>query len=268
MAGNKVTAKDSARAAGVPVLDSTEATTDLDSLVAQAEGLGFPVFAKAVAGGGGRGMRRVEKKEDLRDALEAAAREAETAFGDGRMFLEQAVVRPRHIEVQIVADATGNTLHLFERDCSVQRRHQKVIEIAPAPLLDDAIRQAILRDAVAFARSIGYRNAGTVEFLVDTAGARKGQHVFIEMNPRIQVEHTVTEEITDVDLVHTQMRIAAGETLEGLGTIPGNHHPARLCPAVSYYNGGPRCRLSARHRGKSPLTVHPVAPVFGWMVEP
>lgn len=217
MAGNKVTAKDSARAAGVPVLDSTEATTDLDSLVAQAEGLGFPVFAKAVAGGGGRGMRRVEKKEDLRDALEAAAREAETAFGDGRMFLEQAVVRPRHIEVQIVADATGNTLHLFERDCSVQRRHQKVIEIAPAPLLDDDIRQAILRDAVAFARSIGYRNAGTVEFLVDTAGARKGQHVFIEMNPRIQVEHTVTEEITDVDLVHTQMRIAAGETLEGLG---------------------------------------------------
>ncbi|MDA8580042.1 pyruvate carboxylase, partial [Pontimonas sp.] len=217
MAGNKVTAKDSARAAGVPVLDSTEATTDLDSLVAQADGLGFPVFAKAVAGGGGRGMRRVEKKEDLRDALEAAAREAETAFGDGRMFLEQAVVRPRHIEVQIVADATGNTLHLFERDCSVQRRHQKVIEIAPAPLLDDAIRQAILRDAVAFARSIGYRNAGTVEFLVDTAGARKGQHVFIEMNPRIQVEHTVTEEITDVDLVHTQMRIAAGETLEGLG---------------------------------------------------
>ena len=217
MAGNKVTAKDSARAAGVPVLDSTEATTDLDSLVAQADGLGFPVFAKAVAGGGGRGMRRVEKQEDLRDALEAAAREAETAFGDGRMFLEQAVVRPRHIEVQIVADATGNTLHLFERDCSVQRRHQKVIEIAPAPLLDDAIRQAILRDAVAFARSIGYRNAGTVEFLVDTAGARKGQHVFIEMNPRIQVEHTVTEEITDVDLVHTQMRIAAGETLEGLG---------------------------------------------------
>lgn len=225
MAGNKVTAKDSARAAGVPVLDSTEATTDLDSLVAQADGLGFPVFAKAVAGGGGRGMRRVEKKEDLRDALEAAAREAETAFGDGRMFLEQAVVRPRHIEVQIVADATGNTLHLFERDCSVQRRHQKVIEIAPAPLLDDAIRQAILRDAVAFARSIGYRNAGTVEFLVDTAGARKGQHVFIEMNPRIQVEHTVTEEITDVDLVHTQMRIAAGETLEGLGLSQDTINP-------------------------------------------
>lgn len=225
MAGNKVTAKDSARAAGVPVLDSTEATTDLDSLLAQADGLGFPVFAKAVAGGGGRGMRRVEKKEDLRDALEAAAREAETAFGDGRMFLEQAVVRPRHIEVQIVADATGNTLHLFERDCSVQRRHQKVIEIAPAPQLDDAIREAILRDAVAFARSIGYRNAGTVEFLVDTAGERKGQHVFIEMNPRIQVEHTVTEEITDVDLVHTQMRIAAGETLEDLGLVQDNIVP-------------------------------------------
>ncbi len=217
MAGNKVTAKEYATKAGVPVLASTEATTDIDLLVSQAHDIGFPLFAKAVAGGGGRGMRRVEKQEDLKEALEAAMREAETAFGDGRMFLEQAVVRPRHIEVQIIADATGNTLHLFERDCSVQRRHQKVIEIAPAPHLDATVREAILGDAVAFARSIGYRNAGTVEFLVDTAGERAGQHVFIEMNPRIQVEHTVTEEITDVDLVHTQIRIAAGETLEDLG---------------------------------------------------
>lgn len=217
MAGNKVTAKEHAIAAGVPVLESSEATTDLDALIAFADTIGFPVFAKAVAGGGGRGMRRVEKREDLRSSLEAAMREAESAFGDGRMFVEQAVLRPRHIEVQILADGVGNTMHLFERDCSVQRRHQKVVEIAPAPHLDDTVRQAMYRDAVAFAKSIGYVNAGTVEFLLDTAGPRAGKHVFIEMNPRIQVEHTVTEEVTDVDLVQSQMRIAAGETLSDLG---------------------------------------------------
>jgi pyruvate carboxylase len=217
MAGNKVTAKEHAIRAGVPVLASSEATTDIDALVRAADEIGFPVFAKAVAGGGGRGMRRVDKPEALRDALEAAMREAETAFGDGRMFIEQAVVRPRHIEVQMLADSTGHTMHLFERDCSVQRRHQKVIEIAPAPNLDPVLREAILKDAVAFASSIGYQNAGTVEFLVDTAGDRAGQHVFIEMNPRIQVEHTVTEEITDVDLVQSQMRIASGESLADLG---------------------------------------------------
>ncbi|WP_150306484.1 pyruvate carboxylase [Planctomonas psychrotolerans] len=217
MAGNKVTAKEHAIAAGVPVLASTEPSTDIDGLLEQAESIGFPLFAKAVAGGGGRGMRRVETREDLLEALTAAMREADSAFGDPTMFLEQAVLRPRHIEVQILADATGETVHLFERDCSVQRRHQKVVEIAPAPNLDEDVRQAMYRDAVAFAKSIGYVNAGTVEFLLDTAGERAGQHVFIEMNPRIQVEHTVTEEVTDVDLVQSQMRIASGETLEQLG---------------------------------------------------
>ncbi len=217
MAGNKVTAKEHATAAGVPVLASTPPSTDVELLLEQAEGIGFPVFAKAVAGGGGRGMRRVERAEDLEDALRAAMREADSAFGDPTMFLEQAVLRPRHIEVQILADATGETVHLFERDCSVQRRHQKVVEIAPAPNLDPAIRDAMRAHAIAFARSIGYVNAGTVEFLLDTDGPRAGQHVFIEMNPRIQVEHTVTEEVTDVDLVQSQMRIAAGETLAELG---------------------------------------------------
>ncbi|MCA5924828.1 pyruvate carboxylase [Curtobacterium oceanosedimentum] len=220
MAGNKVTAKEHAIAAGVPVLASTPAGRDIDELIAGADAIGFPVFAKAVAGGGGRGMRRVETKDELRAALEAAMREADSAFGDPTMFLEQAVIRPRHIEVQILADASGTddgTIHLFERDCSVQRRNQKVVEIAPAPNLDPAIAQALHRDAVAFARSIGYVNAGTVEFLLDTEGEREGQHVFIEMNPRIQVEHTVTEEVTDVDLVQSQMRIAAGETLAQLG---------------------------------------------------
>jgi pyruvate carboxylase len=214
MAGNKVTAKEHAIAAGVPVLKSTPASRDLDELLAGAQDIGFPIFAKAVAGGGGRGMRRVNSYNELRGALEEAMREADSAFGDPTMFLEQAVVRPRHIEVQILADTNGETVHLFERDCSVQRRHQKVVEIAPAPNLDEDTRQAMYRDAIAFAKSIGYVNAGTVEFLLDTAGERKGEHVFIEMNPRIQVEHTVTEEVTDVDLVVTQMRIAAGETLE------------------------------------------------------
>ncbi|MFD1713216.1 pyruvate carboxylase [Amnibacterium flavum] len=216
-AGNKVTAKEQAIAAGVPVLKSSKPSKDIDELLAAAEEVGFPIFAKAVAGGGGRGMRRVDAAGDLKSALEAAMREADSAFGDPTMFLEQAVVRPRHIEVQILADAAGGTVHLFERDCSVQRRHQKVVEIAPAPNISDELREALHRDAIAFAKSVGYVNAGTVEFLVDTAGERAGQHVFIEMNPRIQVEHTVTEEVTDVDLVQSQMRIAAGETLEQLG---------------------------------------------------
>ena len=217
MAGNKVAAKEHAIAAGVPVLQSTPPSTNLDELIAGAEGIGYPLFAKAVAGGGGRGMRRVERAEDLREALVAAMHEAENAFGDATMFIEQAVLRPRHIEVQVLADKTGAAVHLFERDCSVQRRHQKVVEIAPAPNLDQATRDALTRDAVAFAKSIGYENAGTVEFLLDTEGERKGQHVFIEMNPRIQVEHTVTEEVTDIDLVRAQMLIASGSTLEELG---------------------------------------------------
>jgi pyruvate carboxylase len=213
LTGNKARAIAAAKKAGLPTLRSAPPSTDVDELVAGAEEIGFPVFAKAVAGGGGRGMRRVERREDLRDALEACMREAESAFGDPTVFLEEAVVSPRHIEVQILADGEGNVIHLFERDCSVQRRHQKVVEIAPAPNLDPALREQMCAHAVAFAREIGYVNAGTVEFLL----APDGRYVFIEMNPRIQVEHTVTEEITDVDLVSSQLRIASGETLADLG---------------------------------------------------
>lgn len=216
-AGDKVSALKAARAAGVPVLDSSEPSQDEKFLVEQADRIGFPIFVKAVAGGGGRGMRRVETREELPELLAAAMREADSAFGDSTVFLEQAVLAPRHIEVQILADNDGNVVHLFERDCSVQRRHQKVVEIAPAPNLDPAIRDALCRDAVKFAKSINYVNAGTVEFLVDTEGERAGEHVFIEMNPRIQVEHTVTEEVTDIDLVSAQMRIAFGDTLEEMG---------------------------------------------------
>src|SRR3954447_18915365 len=212
LTGNKARAVAAAREAGVAVLDSSEPSDDVDTLVAAAEEIGFPVFVKAVAGGGGRGMRRVMEQGELREAIEAAMREAESAFGDATVFLEQAVVNPRHIEVQILADATGEVSHLYERDCSVQRRHQKVIEIAPAPNLDPELRERICADAVTFARHIGYVNAGTVEFLLD----ERGNHVFIKMNPRIQVEHTVTEQVTDRDLVIAQLRIAAGMTLPEL----------------------------------------------------
>jgi pyruvate carboxylase len=217
LAGDKVNAKQAAIRAGVPVLNSTESSSDPKKLISQAKSIGFPLYVKAVAGGGGRGMRKVDKAEELPAALEQAMKEASGAFGDPRVFLEQAVIRPRHIEIQILADNHGNVMHLFERDCSIQRRNQKVIEIAPAPKLEQALREQLFQHAIAFAKEIGYQNAGTVEFLIETQGPNTGKHVFIEMNPRIQVEHTVTEEITDVDLVQSQLRIAQGETLTELG---------------------------------------------------
>jgi len=216
LAGNKVNAKEAAIAANVPVLKSSRQSEDVALLIEDSKEIGFPLFVKAVAGGGGRGMRRVQDAEGLEAALGEAMREAESAFGDARVFLEQAVLRPRHIEVQILADGKGNVVHLFERDCSVQRRNQKVVEIAPAPNVTQELREELYRDAVAFAKQVGYINAGTVEFLIDTVGPNAGKHVFIEMNPRIQVEHTVTEEITGVDLVQSQMLIASGSTLEEL----------------------------------------------------
>jgi pyruvate carboxylase len=213
LTGNKSRAIEAARGAGLPVLNSSTPSASVEELMAAAQTMQFPLFVKAVSGGGGRGMRRVTDPSALPDAIEAASREAESAFGDPTLYLEQAVLNPRHIEVQILADTHGNVMHLFERDCSVQRRHQKVIELAPAPNLPEDLRQKICADAVAFARQINYTYAGTVEFLLD----ERGDYVFIEMNPRIQVEHTVTEEITDVDLVASQMRIADGETLDDLG---------------------------------------------------
>ena len=213
LTGNKARAIAAARDAGVPVLASIAPNQDAGELVAAAESLTYPLFVKAVAGGGGRGMRRVDEPDHLRESVEAAMREAEGAFGDPTCFIEQAVVDPRHIEVQVLGDATGEVIHLYERDCSVQRRHQKVVEIAPAPGLDPEVRARMCADAVTFAKSIGYTCAGTVEFLLDA----HGDYVFIEMNPRIQVEHTVTEEVTDVDLVQAQLRIASGETLADLG---------------------------------------------------
>ncbi len=213
LTGHKARAIAAARKAGLPVLNSSEPSEHVDALLTAAQDMTFPVFVKAVAGGGGRGMRRVASHDELRENIDAAMREAESAFGDSTVFIEQAVVDPRHIEVQILADGQGGVIHLFERDCSVQRRHQKVLELAPAPNLDPQLRERMCADAVAFAREINYSCAGTVEFLLDP----DGNYVFIEMNPRIQVEHTVTEEVTDVDLVQAQLRIAAGESLDDLG---------------------------------------------------
>jgi pyruvate carboxylase len=213
LTGNKMRARAAADEAGLPVLRQSPPIVDAAEVVEWAVDIGFPLFVKAAAGGGGRGLRRIDHPADLSGAVDAARREAESAFGDPTVFLEEAMTDVRHIEVQVLADGVGEVVHLFERDCSVQRRYQKVLEIAPARDLDAGVRAALVDDAVRFARSIGYLNAGTVEFLVD----RSGRHVFIEMNPRIQVEHTVTEEVTDVDLVESQLRIAGGETLADLG---------------------------------------------------
>ncbi len=213
LAGNKMRARGAAEAAGLAVLRQSPPIVDPAAALSCADEIGYPVFVKAAAGGGGRGLRRVDGPAGVTGAVDSARREAESAFGDPTVFLEEAMTGVRHIEVQILADGSGNVIHLYERDCSVQRRFQKVIEIAPARRLDATVRENLLADAVRFATAVGYENAGTVEFLVDGTG----RYAFIEMNPRIQVEHTVTEEVTDVDLVESQLLIAAGETLPDLG---------------------------------------------------
>lgn len=213
--GDKVAARELAKSVGVPTVPGSEGALGSAGIAVKvAATLGYPVMLKAAAGGGGRGMRLVTGDGEMADAFARCRSEAEAAFGDGSLFLEKAIQRPRHIEVQVLADAKGDVVHLWERDCSVQLRHQKVIEIAPAAGLEPGLRSRILADALKLAKAGGYLNAGTVEFLVSP---ETGAHHFIECNPRIQVEHTVTEEVTGVDLVETQFRIAAGATLAELG---------------------------------------------------
>lgn len=208
--GSKTLARRLMESAGVPVIPGmTEPAKDPDQLVREAERLGYPVLVKAVAGGGGKGMRTVSSPEELREAALSAQSEAEKAFGDGSLYLEKLLQSPRHIEFQILADAQGQAVHLFERECSIQRRHQKIIEETPSPFLTPELREAMGRAAVAAARASGYVNAGTVEFLVDASGA----FYFLEVNTRLQVEHPVTEMITGLDLVRKQLEIAAGEPL-------------------------------------------------------
>jgi pyruvate carboxylase len=212
--GDKTRARELAIRIGVPVVPGSDGPlANVEQAEAFVDQHGLPVIIKAAMGGGGRGMRVVHTRAELRDAFERATSEAAAVFGDGTVFVERYVERPRHIEVQILADHDGEVVHLFERDCSVQRRHQKVVEVAPAVGLDPELRHALTRDALALARAVQYRNAGTVEFLVDGGG----RHYFIEVNPRIQVEHTVTEQVTMVDLVQAQILIAGGKTLHELG---------------------------------------------------
>ncbi len=204
--GDKTLARDCVAQAGVPVLPGGAAPKKPDDVVAMAEEIGYPVLVKSVFGGGGRGMRRVESADDLLAALGAAAGEAKAASGDGGLYLEKAVADPRHVEVQILADERGRAIALGERDCSIQRRHQKLIEETPAPRLDPALRTRLHRAALAAVHAVNYSNAGTVEFVLSP----DGQLFFIEMNARIQVEHSVTEVATRINLVKEQIRIAAG----------------------------------------------------------
>jgi acetyl-CoA carboxylase biotin carboxylase subunit len=207
--GSKIEARKLASAAGVPVvpgeIPDDQSDAGLERAVAR---VGLPALVKASAGGGGKGMRRVREPDEIAGAVQAARREAAAAFGDGTLYVERLVDRPRHVEVQIFADPHGRVAHLFERECSVQRRHQKVIEESPSPGLTPALRATMTGAAIAIARAAGYRNAGTVEFLVDSAS-----FYFLEMNTRLQVEHPVTEQVTGLDLVRAQLLVAAGEPL-------------------------------------------------------
>ncbi|MFK8048101.1 MAG: acetyl-CoA carboxylase biotin carboxylase subunit [Halioglobus sp.] len=208
--GNKAEAKRRMIDAGVPCVPGYEGEDQSDAtLVAQAQNIALPLMVKAAAGGGGRGMRLVHDEKDLADAIKLARAEAESSFGSGELILEKAIVRPRHVEVQVFADTQGNTVHMGERDCSVQRRHQKVIEEAPCPIMTDELRARMGEAAVQAAKNIQYRGAGTVEFLLDESG----EFYFLEMNTRLQVEHPVTEIITGLDLVELQIQVAQGEQL-------------------------------------------------------
>ena len=205
--GDKVEARAAMQAAGVPVIPGSDGSlTGIDEALSLAESIGYPVMLKATSGGGGRGIRRCNSASELRRHYDRVLSEAGKAFGRAEIFMEKCVERPRHIEVQILADAHGNVVHLYERDCSIQRRHQKLIEVAPSPQLDEAQRNWLGETAVRAAQAVGYENAGTVEFLMD----RDSNFRFMEMNTRLQVEHTITEAITGIDIVQEQIRIADG----------------------------------------------------------
>ncbi|MEM9489180.1 MAG: acetyl-CoA carboxylase biotin carboxylase subunit [Myxococcota bacterium] len=218
--GDKIHARAAMAKAGVPILPGSGVLSDASQLFEEAERIGFPVILKASAGGGGRGMKIVDQAKDLLNAWNMGRTEAQAAFGNPDMYMERYVRRPRHIEIQVVADNFGNYTHLGERECSIQRRHQKILEEAPSCALDEDIRRSITKTAVDAITAIDYRNLGTMEFLLD----EDGSFYFMEMNTRLQVEHPVTEMITGVDLVREQIRIAAGERLSFEGTRPPRGH--------------------------------------------
>ena len=210
MVGNKARARQEAEKAGIPVVPGSPGIiTDEEEALRIAQSIGYPVLIKASAGGGGRGMRLARNDISLVNAIHAAGAEAEAAFGDGSLYVEKWIEKPRHVEVQILGDQHGNIVHLYERDCSVQRRNQKIVEESPCASLPEGVRRKLLRSAVKLAKSVGFTNAGTVEFVVDS----DNRYYFIEVNARIQVEHPVTEMLTGIDLVKEQLRVACGEKL-------------------------------------------------------
>lgn len=210
MLGDKAAAKETMAAAGVPVIPGSKgAVSSLDDAKAVAEKAGYPVLVKASAGGGGRGIRRVDEPEELENQITAAQQEAKNFFGDASVYIEKFLINPHHVEIQIIADTHGNYIYLGERDCSMQRRNQKVLEECPSPIVNEELRRRMGEAAVTAARQCGYYNAGTIEFLVD----EEKNFYFMEMNTRIQVEHPITEEVTGFDLVKAQIRVAAGEEL-------------------------------------------------------
>jgi acetyl-CoA carboxylase biotin carboxylase subunit len=222
--GDKAAAKQEMVAAGVPVVPGTEGATTLDEARAAAEEAGYPVLLKAVAGGGGKGMRTVREPDELEGAFQTAAAEAQAAFGEPRLYLEKVIVPARHVEIQVLADGEGGVLTLGERECSIQRRHQKLIEESPSPALDDATREQMEEAAERAARAVDYRNAGTFEFLLGPDRA----FYFIELNARLQVEHPVSELVTGIDLVREQVRVAAGERLSVTGRAERRGHAIEI----------------------------------------
>ncbi|CAF0720897.1 unnamed protein product [Brachionus calyciflorus] len=237
--GNKTEARKAAIGAGLKIIPGTaNPINNVEDAKKFAQEHGLPIIFKAAHGGGGRGMRVVKSMDELEENFQRATSEAKSAFGNGDVFIEKFIEKPRHIEVQIMGDKYNNVVHLYERDCSVQRRHQKVVEIAPAPCLPSEIRDRITQDAVRLAQHVGYQNAGTVEFLLD----QSGQHYFIEVNARLQVEHTVTEEITGVDLVQTQIRVAEGHSLKDLGLEQKN---------IKIHGSALQCRMTTEDPAKN-----------------
>ena len=265
--GDKTAARRLAQKAGIPVVPGTEdrrhaIRDEAEQIAAQ---IGFPLIVKAAFGGGGRGMRVVDAPADFAGRLEEARREAGAAFGNDAVFLERFIRRARHIEVQILGDRHGNILHLYERDCSVQRRHQKVVEVAPAVEPRPRHPRATWpTPPCALARAAGYYNAGTVEFLVD---ADSGEWYFIEVNPRIQVEHTVTEMVTGIDLVRCQIQVAQGTRSarpRNQSAAAGQHSALRLRPAMPHHHRGPGQQLRARLRQDLTLTARRPASASAW----
>ena len=222
--GDKAQAKHELRAAGVPLVPGTDGTATIEQARSAADELGFPVLLKAAAGGGGKGMRLVESQDELEDAFGSAAAEALAAFGDPALYVEKVIAPARHVEIQVLADSQGGVLTLGDRECSIQRRHQKLIEESPSPALTDTSREEMEAAAERAVRTIGYRNAGTFEFLV---GADGSFH-FIELNARLQVEHPISELCTGIDIVHEQLRVAAGERLGVTGRAPRRGHAIEI----------------------------------------